>query len=102
ADPGDGDWLVGIAVIDEPRMVEAWNLTESLARTGMEWVAVATPAVIHSPGLAGTLAGAFFDFHTLPLDEMRLLHSLGHAWGKAMLRRQAANAPGCERGQFGM
>ncbi len=86
-DPG-GKCAVGIAVLDDAAGFDHRDLTAAVSRTDMEWVAITTPAVSRDSSFARMLAGGFFDFHTLPLDVRRLLFSIGHAFGKAMLRRQ--------------
>ncbi len=99
---GFGGCLIGIAVIGDPGLFEDSNLDEALARTGIDWIAVTTSAAIRNPRVARALANLFLDFHTLPLDVHRLDHALGHAHGKAMLRRQVESISEPGKGQFGM
>lgn len=53
-----------------------------------EWIAVVdrTPPVEHE--LGRLLGDCFLDFHTQPLDVARLAATIGHAYGKATLRRR--------------
>jgi DNA-binding NtrC family response regulator len=97
-----GECAVGIAVIDEPTTFNAGDLSAAVARTDIEWVAVTSPEVLRVRDIASVLARAFFDFHTLPLDARRLLFTLGHALGKAALRRQVAERVDELHGRFGM
>jgi len=78
---------VGIVVIDETEDYDPSDLFAAVSATDTEWVALTTSAVSRDSSVARVLANGFFDFHTLPLDTQRLLHSIGHAFGKAMLRR---------------
>ncbi len=94
--------VVGIAVIDEATTFSACALSAAVARSDIEWIAVITPEVLRVRDIASVLARAFFDFHTLPLDTRRLLFALGHAVGKAALRRQVSEKINGSQGRFGM
>ncbi len=100
-EPG-GHCAVGIAVLDDASGFDYRDLSAAVSRADMEWVAVTTSAVSRDSSVARMLAGGFFDFHTLPLDAGRLLHSIGHAFGKAMLRRELDGRHIKHRGRHGM
>ncbi len=68
----------------------------------MEWVAVLPPEHSRDRLTARVLASSFFDFHTLPVDDVRLVYSVGHAYGKAVLRRAALAPSEPVHGQHGM
>ena len=61
------------------------------------WIGVFDAPRIDQPALRELVAAHLFDFHTRPVDTLRLKHSLGHAHGMATLakttpphRRQAS------------
>jgi DNA-binding NtrC family response regulator len=83
---------VGIVVFDETLGCSPSDFSDVAANSTMEWIAVLRPYETHDPAVARALSSSFFDYLTLPLDRGRLLYSVGHAHGKAMLR-QAAPPP---------
>ena len=54
-----------------------------------EWVGVFDPGALELPACSELILDHFFDHHTAPADVPRLLVTLGHAWGHAMLRLRA-------------
>ena len=56
------------------------------------WIAVASPALMAAPRVAELVTEYFHDYHSTPLDAVRLGHSLGHAAGLARLRPHARAA----------
>ncbi len=65
--------------------------------SGTEWVAVVSVELLDCPMTRDFLAAHFLDFHTLPVDPDRFLHSLGHAYGMATLLPTTRPAIGKER-----
>jgi DNA-binding NtrC family response regulator len=63
---------------------------------GMQWVGVFPADSVRSPAYRELILGHLFDFHTWPIDEDRLNHALGHAFGYADLYASAAHV---ERGE---
>lgn len=55
---------------------------------GMEWVGLFSPAFLMSKKSNEIIINYLFDFHTQPIDAERLLHTLGHAHGVALLRTE--------------
>ena len=51
------------------------------------WIGVFDAARLEQPALRELVAAHLFDFHTRPVDRLRLQHSLGHAHGMATLAR---------------
>lgn len=51
------------------------------------WVGVFDAARLDQPALRELIAAHLFDFHTRPVDTLRLQHSLGHAHGMASLAK---------------
>lgn len=81
-------YCVGLAYLNplDTCLLHAFEqlLLESRATT--EWLALVEPDYADSMPLCRLLAGGVFDFHTLPLDPVRLIDSLGHAAGLVSLR----------------
>lgn len=57
-----------------------------LANPGVEWLALVDPAHLGSPETSRFLLRHFHDFHTHPVDPVRLLMTLGHAYGIGSLK----------------
>ncbi|MET0963989.1 MAG: sigma-54 dependent transcriptional regulator [Noviherbaspirillum sp.] len=53
-----------------------------------EWIGICGPNAVHSAPLRDLVLNYLFDYHTLPVDLERLTHTVGHAWGRAMLRAE--------------
>ncbi|TWI69615.1 DNA-binding NtrC family response regulator [Pseudoduganella lurida] len=51
----------------------------------MKWVALCDPAALQEPRCRKLIHEHCIDFHTLPVDALRLRHTLGHAHGVAAL-----------------
>jgi len=84
---------VGIAVFDEALSCSPNDFAEVVKDSGIEWIAIIQRQSTRDRATARALSSSYFDYHTLPIDPARLLHSVGHAHGKALLR-QSARAPG--------
>lgn len=59
-----------------------------LANNSVEWIALAPPHALQWPNVRRVIGELFHDYHTLPPDHGRLLMVLGHAHGKATLKKQ--------------
>jgi DNA-binding NtrC family response regulator len=55
----------------------------------MQWVAVCAPRIPDVPVCRELMGDHLSDFHTRPVDPVRLAHTLGHAHGCALLREPA-------------
>lgn len=55
----------------------------------MQWVGVFGRSTLDDPDWRALVTDHLCDFHTTPLDRVRLHHTLGHAHGWAMLRERA-------------
>ncbi len=93
---------VGLAILDDPDTFEQADLARLLGATRIEWVVVLTKETAHRQDVAALIANGFHDFHTLPLDAERLLVVLGHASGKAELKRNLTSIEPGVRGRYGM
>ena len=80
---------VGIVVFDEALGCSPSEFSDVAANSAMEWIAILPPRKAHDPAVARALSSSFFDYLTVPLDRGRLLYSVGHAHGKALLRLRA-------------
>jgi DNA-binding NtrC family response regulator len=81
-------YLVGLLVHDRehqrPNDVDAF-----LRRHGaMQWVGVFAPRDLESQPCRDLVIEHLCDYHTTPVDPVRLAHTLGHAHGWAMLKRR--------------
>ena len=54
-----------------------------------EWIGVFEPALLETPRCRDLIVDHLFDHHTAPVDVSRLAMVLGHAYGRAVLRRAA-------------
>jgi len=81
---------VGIILFDHFGINENADreLESLLARTSsnMEWIGLVPPEMMAQPAVCDILAKYLYDYHTLPVDDSRLITSLGHAYGMASLR----------------
>jgi Response regulator containing CheY-like receiver, AAA-type ATPase, and DNA-binding domains len=81
---------VGIILLDSLGLDE--NIDREyeslLAQTcnNMEWIGLIPSDQIQQPAICDLLAKYLYDYHTLPVDDSRLLAALGHAYGMARLR----------------
>jgi DNA-binding NtrC family response regulator len=51
-----------------------------------EWIGVFGPSVVRDTAFRDLVLNYFFDYHTLPVDLDYLTHTVGHAYGRAVLR----------------
>lgn len=82
------DCLVGLMALSQRLATEAEAVEAVVSRCGAEWIAVVDRPSIGMPSLERLLDSCFHDFHTQPLDPSRLLMTIGHAYGKAAIRRR--------------
>ena len=54
------------------------------------WIGIFDAQRLDQPALRELIAAHLFDFHTRPVDTLRLKHSLGHAHGMAALAKDTA------------
>ena len=57
---------------------------------GTRWIGVFDARRLEQPALRHLIATHLFDFHTRPVDMVRLQHSLGHAHGMAVLGKNTS------------
>jgi len=93
---------VGIAVFDDALHCSPNDFADIVANSGMEWIAIIPPHGARDRATARALSLSYFDYHTLPVDEERLLYSVGHAHGKALLRQSVSAQIEPTAGRFGM
>ncbi len=73
-----------------------------LANHTLEWIALVSPDAMQSSKMRRLVGELFLDYHTMPLDRERLLMMLGHAHGKANLRKQNETHQNADMGQYQM
>jgi len=93
---------VGIAVFDDALQCSPNEFADIVQSSGMEWIAIIPPHGARDRATARALSSSYFDYHTLPVDEERLLYSVGHAHGKALLRQSVSAQIEPTAGRFGM
>jgi DNA-binding NtrC family response regulator len=85
-------YLVGLLMHDRDSQ-RPHELDAFLRRYGhMQWVGVFRPRDLESAPCRDLVVEHLCDYHTAPVDPVRLAHTLGHAHGWAMLRRRAEPA----------
>jgi DNA-binding NtrC family response regulator len=77
---------VGLVVLDSPTSGPA-DLEPLVTHGDMKWIAVLSKYWLHSPDCMRFVLENFYDYHTLPLDPQRLMVTLGHAHGMAIMRQ---------------
>ncbi len=84
----DAAFDAAIAVFD-PGSSLALDEVEQLAAmpSPADWIALVDPARLVDPSFRAFVLRGFIDHHTLPVDVRRLAGTLGHACGRAALRR---------------
>lgn len=87
---------VGLVLLSEDA-AEAVEILFRQTCSTMIWVALAPPHLLALPRVQELLLNYCFDYHSLPVEDDRLLAVLGHAFGIACLRR-GEHRP-CDRGK---
>ena len=77
---------VGLLLIQDTQEKELEALHSFLdVQQATQWVGVFPAELIKNPLCRAMIAQHLFDFHTWPIDPLRLNHTLGHAYGYADL-----------------
>lgn len=84
---------VGIVVLRDDPAALLGALPRLTGAAVSEWLAVLEPRMLDDPRLRPCIVQHFHDFHTLPADEARLMMTLGHAYGKAMIHLRMHDDP---------
>jgi DNA-binding NtrC family response regulator len=82
--PNDQNVRVGLYYIDENIDSESFE-EASVNNPHVIWIALVSEIGIKSPLIRKKISSRFYDYHTLPIDEERLLFSLGRAFGMSNL-----------------
>ncbi|MFZ4534785.1 sigma 54-interacting transcriptional regulator [Propionivibrio sp.] len=94
---------VGLVVFDSPTGLTHEEVEPLVASSSMtEWIAVVAPQALESADFKAFVLSAFHDYHSLPLDLLRLLVTIGHAWGKARLRLSLNGSQNADSSRFGI
>ncbi|KGF82964.1 Fis family transcriptional regulator [Massilia sp. JS1662] len=81
-------YLVGLLMHDREQHRPAEVDTFLRRHSHMQWVGVFSPRDLESAPCRDLVVEHLCDYHTSPVDPVRLAHTLGHAHGWAMLRRR--------------
>ncbi|WP_075791233.1 sigma-54 dependent transcriptional regulator [Massilia putida] len=81
-------YLVGLLMHDREQHRPAEVDTFLRRHSHMQWVGVFNPRDLESAPCRDLVVEHLCDYHTAPVDPVRLAHTLGHAHGWAMLRRR--------------
>jgi DNA-binding NtrC family response regulator len=80
--------VYGVGMVLHDGGADARELAGFLRQHGhLQWVGLFAPHALDSPGCHDLIVEHLCDYHTLPVDPVRLGYTLGHAHGWAMLRR---------------
>lgn len=72
----------------EPARHQLADIDAFLRRHGtMQWIGIFHALDLESPSCRDFVIEHLFDYHTVPVDPLRLAHTLGHAHGLAVLGR---------------
>ncbi len=86
---GDANWDdadVGLVRLQSSESSYLDKLKRLIINSGIDWIAVVVPDLLHRPKIADFISEWFFDYHTLPFDRDRVEVALGRAYGMARLR----------------
>lgn len=82
---------------------KAGNIEQLLRATpGMCWIGLVDAELVPVLLQEKSITGFLYDYHTLPLDPPRLLHSMGHAYGMMQASRCCRDAPCQSAGMHGL
>ncbi|MEH6445650.1 MAG: sigma 54-interacting transcriptional regulator [Oceanospirillaceae bacterium] len=85
--PRENNIRVGVYYIDEEDLSDDSFKKLFIHYPNVNWIAIVSENGIKSPLVRQKIASWFYDYHTLPLDENRLLFSLGRAYGMSNLNQ---------------
>src|SRR5574340_270107 len=95
--------LVGLVMLARPEPCDLAGLQALLQSSAhTEWIALTTRQGLEAEAVRSMILESCCDYHTLPVDSTRLLHSLGHARGRAMLRELSGRASDAQPALAGM
>ena len=86
-------YLVGLLMHDREQHRPAEVDTFLRRHSHMQWVGVFNPRDLESGPCRDLVVEHLCDYHTAPVDPVRLAHTLGHAHGWAMLRSPSILMP---------
>ncbi len=95
---------VGLAILfscESERAIQ-WLVDLILARRKMQWVMVLSRQCLERKLLSTIIAEHCYDYHTLPIEPQRLIVTLGHAYGMAMLTENTLRQQRELESQYGL
>lgn len=100
----DHSFEVGLGILyscESERSIQ-WLVDLILARRKMQWVVALARQCIDRKPLSSLIAERCYDYHTLPLDNQRLIVTLGHAYGMATLTETSLRQQRDLESQYGL
>ncbi len=86
----DEPYLVCLLVLDSIELIHYEALIQLLkTHTECEWIGVFHADSLLSWKCHELILGYLFDYHTQPIESQRLSQTVGHAYGRAMMRQQS-------------
>lgn len=83
------EFCVGLVLLDNSYSFQTKAIEDLLlADHCMEWIAVLPSDSLKNSSFCELLTDNFYDYHTRPIDVSRLRVALGHAYGKARLKKE--------------
>ncbi|WP_188568131.1 sigma-54 dependent transcriptional regulator [Undibacterium terreum] len=83
-------YLVCLLAIENVELIQYEALIQLLkAHPECEWIGVFHPDSLLSWKCHELILGHLFDYHTQPIESQRLAQTVGHAYGRAMMRQQS-------------
>ncbi len=99
-----GEFSAGVVVFDHHSVDELLANQRELfsAQTSFEWIALVSPDTLKRDDVRELITSRCYDFHRLPIDERRLLITLGRAHGMAALTRSLSRWRGDDTDASGL
>lgn len=100
----ENSFEVGLAILYscESERVIQWVIDLILARRKMQWVMVLSRQCLERKLLSTVIAEHCYDYHTLPIEPERLIITLGHAYGMAVLTENTLRQQREIESQYGL
>lgn len=99
-----GEFHIGLAITslhDQDRL-PSWMVDIISTYSKTKWIMVLPKHWLQQEAISALISERCYDYHTLPIDQQRLLFSLGHAYGMVELAKRWEQQPYEAKGQFGM
>ena len=84
------EFHAGLMQVQRDRKNAAFDLVG--CQSSLQWIALVDQPMLNPGRQYRNFLAGLYDFHTLPVDPVRLSLSLGHAWGKGQLLKPPRTA----------